>query len=269
MRRLKKLPVDLLTHIFSGAAASTIIAAGAARPARRLGVVAAGAFGGAVPDADAVSLWSGFDATLGHLFSLGHTGREIYGGHLWYSHHGFFHSAAGAALMAVAFGLVSYLAVCNRHTLVEWFRMNLLVAAAFVVGYLAHLAGDLPTPAASWGGIRLMWPSHAYVGGTGAVWWWNNYDVFLLAASCAILCTLLLFIPNPIARRRMVGIVTTIALIAVVIQVGTRRCNYAYRGSAPDYAAMEQLSKEEQRRILGPELYRRMERLDGMIPINF
>jgi hypothetical protein len=260
--------MDLLTHIFSGAAAATAVAAVAGgRPKRRLGMVVAGAFGGMAPDVDAISMWSRFDGTFGRLFGLEHTGREIYGSKLWYSHHAFFHSLAAAVLLALLFGLAAW-ALTRRGTLKAFFKQNYVFGVAFVAGYVAHLLGDLPTPASVWGGIAMYWPARAYVGGTGQIWWWNNYDIFLLVALCAAVNTVLLLTLKR-HLKAVVGGICALALAVVLVQVHTRKYDYAYTGNASDYAQMEERSEQEQRRILGPRLYKAIRRLDEALPIHF
>ncbi len=259
--------MDLLTHIFSGAAAGTVVAALAGgKPVRRLGIVAAGALGGALPDIDAISAWSGFDSTLGRLLGLENTGQHIYAGKFWYSHHAFFHSLAAALLMAVLLGVLSYIFSRNRGALDTWFKSHAAVAGAFVAGYAMHLLGDLPTPASAWGGIRFLWPSHAYVGGTGHIWWWNNYDLFLLAAGCTTVNIILMLTR---IHRRVVFSVAGLALLLAFVQVHTRQYRYAYRGNTSRYELMERHSCQEQRRVLGRSLYNGMVWLDEHIPLNF
>ncbi|GHS99442.1 hypothetical protein FACS189421_09900 [Bacteroidia bacterium] len=88
-----KIHMDILTHICSGIAGATVIAAFVYKhPVKRLKVLAAGAIGGAFPDIDTISMWSRFDSTFGRLLGLSHTGKVIYGEKYWYSHHAFFHS---------------------------------------------------------------------------------------------------------------------------------------------------------------------------------
>jgi hypothetical protein len=259
--------VDLLTHIFSGAAAATVIAAASpGRPRKRLGAVAAGAFGGMLPDIDAISMWSRFDGTFGRLFGLEHSGSEIYGMKLWYSHHAFFHSLAAGVLLALLFGLTAYV-LRRKGTLKTFFRANYIFPAAFVAGYAAHLTGDLPTPASVWGGIEMFWPSNAYVGGSGKIWWWNNYDIFLIALLCTAVNTVSILIMR--RSRAAVGGIFLLAFVLALVQTSTRQFDYAYDGNTSDYALMERRSKQEQRRILPPPLYRAMERLDNALPVYF
>ncbi len=264
--------MDLLTHICSGAGAATVVAAFVSgKPLRRLGVIAAGAAGGAIPDVDAVSLWSRFDGTFGRLFDLDQPGREIYSEKLWYSHHAFFHSLLAGVLLAVVFGVIAYglYRIRHRRPLPAYFSANAAVALGFVAGFAAHLLGDLPTPASDWGGIAMFWPSNAYIGGTGKIWWWNNYDIFLLVFTCALLNTLLVLLLKPGIRRRAVSVLAAATLVLAVVQINTRHYNYAYTGNTPRYAEMEAESKAEQRRILGPQLYNTMEWFDRHVPIYF
>lgn len=265
--------MDLLTHIASGAAAATVVAAFAqGHPAKRAWVVAAGALGGAVPDIDAISLWSHFDATFGRLFGLAHSGAAIYGGKFWYSHHAFFHSLAGALIVALLLGVTGYGIYRwrgGKGTIPAWASEHRAVAAGFLAGYAAHLLGDLPTPGSVWGGIAMLWPWPHYIGGSGKVWWWNNYDIFLLVAACAAVNTALLLILKRRPRRIAVLAMVAVTCSLVLLQINTRRHDYAYTGHTPRYAEMELHSKQEQRRILGARLYRGMEWLDNRLPIHF
>lgn len=244
------------------------------RPMKRLGVVMAGALGGAFPDIDAVSMWSRFDSTIGRLFGLSHSGRVIYGEKFWYSHHAFFHSIVAALLFAVLLGLVGYgiYRLINRkspHTLVSYFKVNIFVAIAFVAGCVAHLLGDMPTPASVWGGVNMFWPSSEYIGGSGKIWWWNNYDIFLLVFLCTTVNGLLLFILKKRTKRIVGTMVAMFTFLLVTVQVNTRQYSYAYSGNTPHYQDLEKHSKEEQERILGKRLYRSMEWLDSYLPIHF
>ena len=143
-----------------------------------------------MPDIDAISLWSGFDSTFGYLFGLDASGREIYSGKFWFSHHNFFHSiAAGLMFSGLIFLLLHYIA--NRKskimkTMKENLAPNFLYIITFFSGFIVHLLEDMPTPASAWGGVNLFWPFDGFVGGFGCIWWWNNYDIFLIILSAII-----------------------------------------------------------------------------------
>lgn len=66
----------------------------------------------------------------------------------------------------------------------------------FSTGYLMHLLEDLPTPSGSWDGINFLWPSTQYYGGIGEIWWWNNYDIFLIVVTVCLINAVLILLPN-------------------------------------------------------------------------
>jgi hypothetical protein len=127
----------------------------------------------------------------------------------------------------------------------------------------------MPTPASVWGGVNLFFPSENYIGGSGKIWWWNNYDIFLLIVLCMLINGVLLFTLKRNLRRKAVFIVAVFTLLLVVIQINTRQYNYAYIGNTNRYNEMEQQSKKEQERILGKRIYSCMEWLDKHLPVNF
>lgn len=237
-------------------------------------MVMAGAVGGALPDIDAASMWSGFDASFGRLFSLPYPGREIYGMKLWYSHHAFFHSLAGALIVCAILWTAGYFLskIFKKDafgSLPSYFKNTMGIALAFLAGYAAHIIGDLPTPSSVWGGIALFWPTTTYVGGAGDIWWWNNYDIFIIAMSCALVNTVLMVTLKERARKKCVLSIAALAILICVVQIKTRQYDYAYTGNTAHYAAMEEHSKQEQKRILGPKIYGWMEKLDRAAPIMF
>ncbi len=268
--------MDILTHALSGAVIATGVASvGNSGLLYRIGLVAAGIWGGILPDLDAISMWSHFDATFGRFFGLAHSGRAIYGAKLWYSHHAFFHSIAASILFGLLFLCTFYLIsrLQTRHTLslLEYFKVNVTLFTAFVFGYWAHLAGDLPTPASVWGGMNLFWPLPGYIGGYGKTWWWNNYDVFLILLFFFIVNMLTLTIPRAITHgiRRFSGALIVFAFIMVLIQFNTRKTDYRYIGNTNKYSVFEEQSKKEQERILPSGLYRSMDAFDQWLKINF
>jgi hypothetical protein len=269
--------MDFLTHIVSGIAASSVIAASTA--SKHIGaprILAVGALGGALPDIDAISLWSKFDATIGKWFGLAHTGGEIYSAKFWYSHHAFFHSITAAILIGFLLGCLAYLfhyarRKHERSPFGVFMKTNLPVYLAFVAGCLAHAAGDLITPASTWGGVCLFWPFPVYVGGWGNVWWWNNYDLFLIISVGALLSVVLVALGRYLSiRMDAISILVAFLLLASVWrQTTTRKYDYAYDGYTRKYAQMEQKSKLEQQRVLHPKIYRAMECVDNWLVIHF
>jgi membrane-bound metal-dependent hydrolase YbcI (DUF457 family) len=267
--------MDILTHICSGIAGATVVAAFVKQqPAKRLKILVAGAAGGAFPDIDAISMWSQFDSTIGRFFNLSHTGRVIYGEKFWYSHHAFFHSLVAALLIALLLGVLSYSIHRIRHNKTGYkfavhCKSNFPLMITFIAGYLFHLLGDMPTPASVWGGVNLFWPDTTYIGGSGKIWWWNNYDVFLLLVSCiAINAGILSVFKQPVQRVAII-LVAVFIFILIEIQINIRQYDYAYSGNSIHYSEMEQHSKEEQKRILGERIYLGMAWLDNHLPIHF
>ncbi|MDR1172309.1 MAG: metal-dependent hydrolase [Bacteroidales bacterium] len=268
--------MDILTHIISGVAASSVVAASTKSKIPAPRILAVGALGGAFPDIDAISLWSKFDSTIGKWFGLTHTGKEIYFGKFWYSHHGFFHSIAAAIMIGFLLGCLAYLYHWlqwqrQRDPFTRFFKTNSTLYLIFVLGCLAHVAGDLITPASVWGGVRLFCPHAGYAGGQGSVWWWNNYDIFLIIATGTLLNILLIVVAKHIRFRTGVisFLVALLILAGVWRQAAARQTDYAYTGHTGQYQQLEQKSRKEQQRILGPKLYRIMERFDNWLIINF
>ena len=266
--------MDILIHISSGVASATAIAAFAGKQSvKRWQILAAGAIGGAFPDIDAVSMWSRFDATFGRLFGLNHSGQVIYGEKFWYSHHAFFHSIMASLLFAAVFGLLAYsiyrLKHKTTHSFFRFFKKNIFIIIAFIAGYILHLLGDMPTPASVWGGVNLFWPSNNYIGGSGKIWWWNNYDIFLLIVLCIIINGILLFAFKRKIQKIMIILVSAFTILLIEIQINNRKYDYAYNSHTSHYEEMERHSKEEQKRILGKPLYSTMEYLDRHLPFQF
>lgn len=264
--------MDILTHALSGLAVATCASTFVpANPMRKAKILFAGTLGGFWPDIDAVSMWSKFDATFGKLFHLSHTGPQIYSAKFWYSHHAFFHSLIGSILFATLLLTIIYLIRRKKvASFGQFLKSRFIYFIVFILGYWAHLAGDLPTPASSWGGIAFFWPSTNYIGGAGKIWWWNNYDIFLLIVGCNILNLILPAISKYIRKRGKLftSAILSLTLIIILIQVNTRQYDYAYTRSGK-YAEMERNSKKEQERILGKRLYRYMDRFDRMLIIHF
>jgi len=269
--------MDILTHIISGVAVSSVVVAFVTPKKIQISrIFSAGTLGGAFPDIDAISLCSKFDATIGKWFDLTYTGNKIYYGNFWYSHHAFFHSIAAAIIAGFLFGCLAYLYHCIRWQeqkdfFRQFFKINTSVYLAFVLGALAHVAGDLLTPASAWGGVQLFWPYTGYLGGFGNIWWWNNYDIFLIVFIGTLVNIVLITVAKHLHIR--VGIatllITLIVLFGVWRQATTRNIDYAYTGHTRQFQLLERKSKEEQQRILGPKVYRAMEIVDNWLPFNF
>ncbi|WP_289055816.1 metal-dependent hydrolase [Carboxylicivirga marina] len=269
--------MDILTHTISGLAAGTLVAGFCKAPySKQLLIIAIGGLAGALPDVDAISLWSGFDATFGKLFDLTHSGREIYSAKFWYSHHGFMHSISAALIISTIAGVIAYLnntrfKQFRLTAFIKHFKVNRFMHLAFILGFLIHLLEDMPTPASNWGGVNLFWPSETYIGGFGHIWWWNNYDIFLIVCGVFLLNFLLLalrFINNHVKNIVIAG-VFCMGLMLSVVQVGSRDFDFAYSGSTNSYHAFEAKSKALQKEILGEDIYNSMVTFDNLLSIYF
>lgn len=268
--------MDILTHAISGTAVATCVATYVrATSLDKAKILAIGTLGGCWPDIDAVSMWSKFDVTFGQWFDLPVTGRIIYGSKFWYSHHAFFHSLLGSLFFGLLVVFIIYLIrklfVKSELSVAFFIKSYIVYFSAFVLGYWAHIAGDLPTPSSVWGGVALFWPSADYVGGVGKIWWWNNYDIFLLILFSIIINLTVPSIFRYVRDKAKVytSFVLIITLIYISIQINTRQYDYAYTGNTTQYARMEKESKEEQKRILGDKLYRYIAWFDTKLPFNF
>jgi hypothetical protein len=179
-----------------------------------------------------------------------------------------------ALLIAVIFGLVSYgvqkaVRKDKKGNFGRYCKNHFSLIIVFVVGYLLHLFGDMPTTASVWGGVNLFFPDSNYIGGSGKIWWWNNYDIFLLLVLCIIVNGILLLAFKRHIQHTAIVIVATLTLLCIEIQINTRQYDYAYSGNTTRYSEMEQQSKQEQESILGNRIYSAMEWLDKRLPLPF
>ncbi len=254
--------MDILTHTISGLVIGTV-AAGFSKETglKKSGIVMAGGIGGCLPDIDAISLWSGFDATIGKIFGLSVSGHDIYFGTYWYSHHGFFHSLAAIAIYVLLFWIIQRL---TKNKVAKKPPFN--VVTAFAGGYLIHIFEDMPTPAGSWGGVNMFWPSSDWIGGPGQIWWWNNYDIFLIAFTALCLNLIILSLST---NHKKTGLLTsccfTFALASGFYQINSRGFDFNIQG----FQSKEIKSLEIQRKILGDTLYGFMLILDEKVKVNF
>ncbi|MBC7485616.1 MAG: metal-dependent hydrolase [Cytophagaceae bacterium] len=91
--------MDIITHGLSGVAVGKVAASFTGKGVKnKMTIVLLSGLAAILPDFDALSLWSKFDATIGKLFNLQHSGKGIYFSKFWYSHHGFLHSLVAASL---------------------------------------------------------------------------------------------------------------------------------------------------------------------------
>lgn len=269
--------MDIITHTLSGLAVGTVAISYSNNSVKeKLKLLALSAFGGALPDLDAISLWSKFDNTIGNFLSLENTGSEIYFAKFWYSHHGFLHSVTAALLIAIFLFIVSHFLKSqfrgpSKPSIVESLKSKMIYLLTFILAFAVHLLEDMPTPASVWGGVNFFWPSESYIGGTGDIWWWNNYDIFLIVLAVVFL-NLLIAVFRHFIRLNARAITTAIFMLGftiAVIQINSRGYDFSYQGYTQDFQIMEAKSKEIQRDILGEELYALMIELDNKIPLNF
>jgi len=269
--------MDILIHTFSGVAAGTVAASYSSKGFfGRLGIIGMGGLGGALPDFDVISLWSGFDSTIGKAFNLAHSGKEIYFSKFWYSHHGFLHSLAAGILIAFIFGFLFYLvnSKFKEFSLIS-FRNELktrkLLLLAFLSGFTIHLFEDMPTPASAWGGVNFFWPSKAYLGGSGDIWWWNNYDIFLIVIGVILVNTMLLIF-NRFLKSKVKFLTPFIMILGIILsvyQIKNRGYDFNYAGRSSSYGEMEMKSKAIQKKILGEKTFSIMEGFDNKLKLNF
>ena len=260
--------MDLLTHIVSGAAVGGTVGHFSPKKNSALIFPVIGGFGGLLPDVDAISLWSKFDTTIGKWLHLSHPGHVIYSEKFWYSHHGFTHSIFAPVLYGLVFVLFAFLL---KKITIQSYTSWVLPLSAFLLAYWIHLLEDLPTPDGPWGGIRLFFPSTTYVGGTGQIWWWNNYDIFLLAFSLLIANWIihLLLRKKEIWKTRVSLVYTACVFSLIFYQINHRPFDFTYNGDGVNYEFLEQKSLALQEEILGPWLYSIMHSLDQHLPLYF
>jgi len=261
--------MDILTHAISGLAAGTVVVGIFQK--RKVGswkIIGFSGLGAVLPDIDAVSMWSKFDSTFGKLFHLSYPGQTIYSMKLWYSHHGFFHSIVAALLFTFLLGLIFYLFNKKQKKIFSFaFENNLPVLIGFFTGFIIHLLEDMPTPSSSWGGVRLFFPLKTYIGGSGDIWWWNNYDIFLIVLTVLLMNGLVLAIQHIFKLKigKMTVLFLFAGMILCFIQVKSRK--FDFNGNT--YQQCEQKSKEIQQGILGNKCYKLMIDFDNKIRLNF
>lgn len=268
--------MDIMTHTLSGIAISTIVASVSKKEMWKKGlIIVCGATGGALPDIDAVSLWSRFDNTIGAFFHLAQNGRDIYFGNHWYSHHNFTHSFVGGLIItSFIVMLFSFPAVIvsKDHARTNIFKCIFVYWVAMFLGYSMHLMGDLPTPGHTWGGIKLFWPLHKAVGGSGRIWWWNNYDIFLIIVGCCAI-NMGIIILNQIIKKPFIryfpAVICIISIAAILHQIDQRTVNFSYSGYTKRFDEYEKRSLEIQQEILGNKLYAVMRAFDRKMVVYF
>jgi len=266
--------MDILIHTLSGTTTAAFIATFSKSTIKtKLLWVLLGGIAGALPDIDAFSLWSKFDGTIGKWLHLSHSGNEIYFGKFWYSHHGFFHSLFAAALLAFIYIAIRKIVFKNIlwKTYIQSSQTK-FVFSVFFFSYCSHLLGDLPTPGAVWGGVRLFFPFEIYIGGYGTTWWWNNYDVFLCLVIATFFFVLIILLENKFYKNDYMKFSLGLYIISFafcVYSVTHRSISYAYKGNTSRYTFYERNSKLDQFNKLGRWTYIKMFKLDNKLPIYF
>lgn len=262
--------MDILTHTLSGIAIGTVIASFDDFGWRnKLNILLFSAIAGALPDIDAISLWSKFDVTIGNFFNLDVSGKVIYSSKYWYSHHGFFHSLFAALFMTS----LLYMIFCSKrkHGKENKVNKNNLIPVGFFSGYFIHLLEDMPTPSSTWGGVNFFWPSKSYIGGTGDIWWWNNYDIFLIVVA-VIFVNVLLHLVRKVVKINIKSLTIGVFVIGfslALFQIKTRDFDFSYDGYSKTYQQFEKKSKAVQKEILGEKLYGIMEDFDHKLDFYF
>ncbi len=266
--------MDIISHTLTGIAVGTVVATVSNGSWKRKGlIILAGGFGGALPDFDAISLWSKFDSTIGSAFNLEASGKQIYFGKFWYSHHAAFHSILAPIILILISIFVG--SIFGKNFGISKVKANVIKRKfsllAFFFGFIFHLLEDMPTPASVWGGVNLLFPSSNYVGGFGKIWWWNNYDLVLIIFGVIILNLLLNLIPKISHQSRIKGTIAvfTFGLFLGLVQINTRTTDFSYTGHTSNYDKLEADSKLIQREILGEKLFKIMTEIDNKIPLNF
>lgn len=269
--------MDLLSHIASGIAIGTVAASFSKNSWKeKLGIVTVGGFGGALPDFDAISLWSKFDATIGRTLHLSHSGKDIYFSKLWYSHHAFLHSISAVLLIGLIIGIFSYIFRFGFNNLsfadfTKSIQNQQLYLTSFMLGFTIHLFEDMPTPYCVWGGVNFFWPSNTYLGGTGQIWWWNNYDIFLIIIAVIMINILILCVHKLLHfdARKLTVFIFLIGALCILRQINTRGFDFNYIGFTSKYDTYEAKSKKIQQKILGDKVYRWMVKFDKAVKLNF
>lgn len=262
--------MDILSHTLSGIAIGTTVASFSSKGRiDQLKIILCSGFAAALPDLDAISLWSQFDSTIGNFFQLTSSGKEIYSAKFWYSHHAFMHSLFAAFLFPLLFVLFTK-TINRKRSFKEIIYKNKLLIIAIVLAFIIHLFEDMPTPASSWGGVRFFWPNEQYIGGLGKIWWWNNYDIFLVIAFAVLLNSIFLILPKRFksASQYLTIAVLFISIVLSINQMNSRNFDFSSTKKGK-YQEFEQKSLEIQKEILGDQLFRKMNEFDKKMKFYF
>ncbi len=264
--------MDILTHTLSGIAVGTVLSSFEESKIKdKFKIMTLCAFAGALPDIDVISLWSKFDSTIGSFFNLSLSGKQIYFSKLWYSHHAFMHSAIAGLSFTGLIGFIKYFSNIKSSSFSHSLNKSKFLMLGFFFAFLMHLFEDMPTPASTWGGVNLFFPSKTYIGGSGDIWWWNNYDIFLLVFCIVVLNLVFILFRQFIYFNLKKFTITTfiIGFSLVFVQVKTRQFDFKYSGYTNKYQEFEKKSKQIQKEILGDKIYNLMEKFDNKLKIYF
>lgn len=264
--------MDIVTHTLSGIAISTVFASLSKKDLWKKGIILfCGSIGASIPDIDVISLWSGFDRTIGKVLHLASTGKDIYFGNSWYSHRHFTHSLVGGLTMTLLVLFLSYLAcvLFSKDTnITKFLKDKCVYFGAFWCAHFIHLLEDMLTPGGNWGGIALFWPINKPIGGMGLLWYRNNYDIFLMVLFCCFINIGVVAVYHVFHKKfiRYLPVAICIcSLLAVLYQIDQRNFSFAYKGYTKRYREYERRSLEIQRKILGKNIYALMVRLDRSV----
>ncbi len=265
--------MDILSHIFSGIAiGATAIHFNKESFKYNSGLILVCGLAAFFPDLDAITYWSKFDETIGAFLNLEERGANLYHQKRWFSHHALFHSLAMALVFTFSFAFV--LKFLKKVPFMEVFKNYKLELGAVLISYLVHLFEDMPTPDFVWGGVAFLFPSENYWGGKGYIWWWNNYDLFLIIVNTAFLNVLvkLVGILLKLNTKQLALGILYLAFSLYIKQMTTRPYDFNYSGMPGHHQVWrknEVKSKEIQKEILGKGLFGIMEKLDNSIPFWF
>lgn len=268
--------MDIISHTLSGVAMGTVVAGLHYKKARKVHwqIIGAGMVGGFVPDVDAIGLTGVGTAFINLFLDAPLTPHQVYTGKYWFSHHGALHSATFGWLFILFFGCIRWFLKQRKHpgsSIGVFVQQRFPMWLAFFTGLNSHLLEDMPTPFAYWGGVNYFWPSEAYYGGYGKIWWWNNYDLVLIITGVIVVNLIVLHLRKWLKRKVSIAVVgvAMLGIAGFVYQVNNRGFDFNHHGSNPNYQEFEAKSLEIQREILGQRVYNFMYFIDQKIPFYF
>lgn len=135
--------------------------------------------------------------------------HRIYYSSLWYSHHGILHTPFGSLLVAVCVFLMTLFArECLKQK--NSFKGLLFIFIMLYLGFLLHIAEDMPCPPGPWQGLMLLWPiSEQRFGAWTHIWWTNEFLMVIFSCGAFLTWTLSLMT----ARDRFTQIIQPAVLI--------------------------------------------------------